>query len=79
MWVTGALQISIRQARTQDAEAVGQVMSEAALWLESKRMPLWKQEEISREHVLAGIAAGSFFLAFWANDAAGTVWPSKHL
>lgn len=34
------------------------------LRLEQKRIPLWKQNELSRWHVLAYVTAGSHFIAF---------------
>jgi GNAT superfamily N-acetyltransferase len=63
----------IRQAMPEDAEAVADILKEAAQWLEQEGMPLWRDNELKVEHISADVAAGLFFLAECTGDSAGTV------
>jgi GNAT superfamily N-acetyltransferase len=74
----------IRQATPQHAEAVSNVLKEAARWLSESGMPMWPEEEMGVERILPDINAGLFFLAEYSGNAAGTmkfqmddpiVWP----
>lgn len=65
--------ISVRQAALEDHSTVSGILSEAALWLEQKGMPLWGEKEISPEVVLQDIALGLFHIAYYEGLAAGVV------
>jgi GNAT superfamily N-acetyltransferase len=63
----------IRQAMPEDAEAVADILKEAAQWLEQEGMPLWRNDELKVERISADVVAGLFFLAECAGELAGTV------
>ncbi len=65
--------ISIRQATRQDTVIVSDVLLEAALWLQQRGMPLWRDSEISPESISEDVANGLFFIAEWAGEPAGTI------
>jgi GNAT superfamily N-acetyltransferase len=74
----------IRQATPQDAEAVSDILKEAARWLEESGMPMWREEEMDVQRTLPDINAGLFFVAEYSGNPAGTmkfqmddsvVWP----
>ncbi len=62
-----------RQAMPEDAEAVADILKEAAKCLEQEGMPLWRDNELKVERISADVAAGLYFLAECAGDSAGTV------
>lgn len=65
--------VHIRQATPADVEAVSSVLAEAAAWLESQGMPLWRAGELTPDIISADIAAGTFFIATMHDEIAGTV------
>jgi GNAT superfamily N-acetyltransferase len=82
-----ASEITIRQATTQDAEVVSDILREAAQWLERAGMPLWREEHIGMAHIFDDVRAGIFFLAEYSGESAGTMkfqledpmfWPEMH-
>jgi GNAT superfamily N-acetyltransferase len=66
-------ELQIRQATTQDAEVVSDILREAAHWLEQAGMPLWREEHIGVAHILDDVRAGIFFLAEYPTESAGTI------
>jgi GNAT superfamily N-acetyltransferase len=77
-------EILIRQATRQDAEAVSDILKEAARWLAESGMPMWPEEQLGIDHILPDVNAGLFYLAEKSGNAAGTmkfqmddpvVWP----
>lgn len=66
-------EIEIRQATPQDAQAVSDILKEAARWLEQMGMPLWRQGELELDRISADVAAGLFHLAEFSGDPAGTM------
>lgn len=58
--------ISIRQATIQDTVI-------AALWLQERGMPLWRDSEVSPESISQDVADGLFFIAECAGEPAGTI------
>jgi GNAT superfamily N-acetyltransferase len=77
-------EILIRQATLQDAEAVSDILKEAARWLAESGMPMWREEEMGVDRILPDVNAGLFFLAEYSGSTAGTmkfqmddpvVWP----
>ncbi|MCC5666623.1 GNAT family N-acetyltransferase [Nostoc sp. CHAB 5784] len=65
--------ISIRQATIQDTVIVSDVLLEAALWLQERGMPLWRDSEVSPESISEDVANGLFFIAECAGEPAGTI------
>ena len=68
-----ASEARIRQATPQDAEAVTDILREAARWLEQAGMPMWQQQELEPSRIVADVRAGLFFLAEHSGDPAGTM------
>jgi GNAT superfamily N-acetyltransferase len=68
-----ASEARIRQATPQDAEAVTDILREAARWLEQAGMPMWQQQELEPSRIIADVRAGLFFLAEHSGDPAGTM------
>jgi GNAT superfamily N-acetyltransferase len=66
-------ELQIRQATTQDAEVVSEILREAAQWQEHAGMPLWREEHIGVAHILDDVRAGIFFLAEYPGESAGTM------
>jgi GNAT superfamily N-acetyltransferase len=67
------MQLSIRQATAQDIDAVIEILSEAARWLEERGMPMWRQDELLPSHIVADVDEGQFFLAECDGVPAGTI------
>jgi GNAT superfamily N-acetyltransferase len=67
------MDVSIRQATTQDLETVSGILLEAAHWLNDTGKPMWREEEIVPERISSDVSAGVFFLAECDGEAAGTV------
>lgn len=65
-------ELRIRRATIRDAELVGDILNEAATWLERSGMPLWQRGELSAAELVEDVRAGLFFLAEYQNDSAGT-------
>jgi GNAT superfamily N-acetyltransferase len=65
--------ILVRQAISDDRLTVLDILTEAALWLEQKNMPLWGKTEISAAVVSQDIESGCFYIAFAEGCAAGVV------
>jgi hypothetical protein len=67
------MQLSIRQAMPQDIDAVAEILGEAAGWLEERGMPIWRQEELQPNRIVADVDSGEFFLAECDGIPAGTI------
>jgi GNAT superfamily N-acetyltransferase len=67
------LNISIRQATSEDLSVVFSILDEAALWLERQNMPLWGKNEISPQVLRPDLKSGLFYIAFCEGFAAGVV------
>ncbi|WP_292796386.1 hypothetical protein [Nostoc sp. NMS7] len=52
---------------------VSDILLEAALWLQQRGVPLWRDSEISPESVSEDVGNGLFFIAEWAGEPAGTI------
>ncbi|MEH2348386.1 MAG: GNAT family N-acetyltransferase [Nostoc sp.] len=65
--------ISIRQATIQDTGIVSDVLLEAALWLQQRGIPLWRDSEVSPENISEDVAKGLFFIAEYDGEPAGTI------
>jgi GNAT superfamily N-acetyltransferase len=67
------MQLSIRQATSDDTDAVADILREAVGWLEERGMPLWRQDELQPNRIVAEVDAGQFFLAECDGVPAGTI------
>lgn len=63
----------IRQAQALDIEHVSGVLVEAAEWLRSCGMSMWRADELAPERIAADVARGDFFVAGIGAEVAGTV------
>ncbi|HMG06601.1 MAG TPA: GNAT family N-acetyltransferase [Chthoniobacterales bacterium] len=66
-------EIKIRQASRPDIGKVSSVLAEAAQWAEDRGMPMWRNDELTSEHIARDVTAGYFFLAECAGEVAGTI------
>ena len=69
----GRLRIAIRQARADEAGIVADILAEAAAWLETRGVPMWKLDELSPDQVAVDVASGLVFIAWCGRDPAGTI------
>jgi hypothetical protein len=67
------MRLSIRQATQQDIDAVIDILREAAAWLEERRIPLWRQDELQPDDISTEVRSGLFFLAECDGEPAGTI------
>jgi GNAT superfamily N-acetyltransferase len=67
------LSACIRQATPRDTETVAQVLGEAAAWLESRGMALWRDDELVASRLTDDVQAGMFFIAECDSRIAGVV------
>jgi len=65
--------IAIRQATTPDAQAVSDILQEAAAWLISRGQPLWQTGELAADSIQADVTNGNFWLATADGCPAGCV------
>jgi GNAT superfamily N-acetyltransferase len=68
-----AIPVLVRQALTNEADAVAGILLEAARWLEQSGRPMWRDDELSSSRIAADVDAGLFFLAECGGEAAGTL------
>jgi hypothetical protein len=67
------MRLSIRQATAQDIDPVIDILREAAAWLEERRIPLWRQDELRPDDISTEVRSGLFFLAECDGEPAGTI------
>jgi GNAT superfamily N-acetyltransferase len=67
------MRVDIRQADRADFETVAGILREAALWLESRGTPMWRDDELRDESIAHEIDAGLFFIAEADAEPAGTI------
>lgn len=65
--------ISIRPATSRDTETVSAILREAAAWLESRGIGMWRENELAPDRIAEDVASGQFFLAEHDGTAVGTV------
>jgi orotate phosphoribosyltransferase/GNAT superfamily N-acetyltransferase len=63
----------VRQATTQDIDAVSNVLREAAQWLEQNGSPMWKGDELSPTRTADDVGKGLFYIAECDGEIAGTI------
>ena len=67
------MQLVIRRATLADTQVVSDILLEAARWLCSKRVPMWRDDELFPERLAEDISAGLFFVAEVAGEAIATL------
>lgn len=67
------MQLSIRQASSQDIDVVAEILGEAARWLEEQGMPMWHKDELQPKRIVADVDSGQFFLAECDGVPAGAI------
>ena len=65
--------VAVRRAMPEDVSIVHDMLLEAARWVDALGVVMWEQGELELERLRSEVAAGSFFIAFIGNDAAGAV------
>lgn len=65
--------LQVRQAQTEDIEAVSAVLHEAAAWLTQMGQPLWKADELTVAQITKDVEGGFFYLAECEGEAAGVL------
>jgi GNAT superfamily N-acetyltransferase len=65
--------LSVRPAALQDLATVSDILSEAALWLEQRGIPLWAAGEVSSTAIRPDVEAGLYYLAVCGGLSAGVV------
>src|SRR5579871_1436534 len=67
------MNLTIRQAKPDEAEIVSGILGEAARWLADSGKVMWRDNELVPERIADDVKAGLFFLACCDGDPAGTV------
>lgn len=57
------MEIEVRRAESGDVEVVAAILTEAAQWLESRDMGMWRANELTPERIAQDVTDGSFYLA----------------
>jgi len=65
--------ITVRQARPDDAQEVSEILTEAAQWLAAEGIPLWDVADLGPERILPEVADGLYFLAECDGHPVGTL------
>ena len=65
--------IVVRRAVVADVNAVSAILTEAALWLEERGIPLWNNRDVSVEQLRGDVASGLFILGEVSGQPAGTL------
>jgi hypothetical protein len=60
------MEIDVREAESGDVEVVATILTEAAQWLESSGMGMWRANEVSLARISTDVADGLFYLAMRA-------------
>jgi ribosomal protein S18 acetylase RimI-like enzyme len=67
------VQVTVRQAREDDADRIAALLEEVAAWLRQRGMPMWKGDELTLETVSADVSAGQFFVVEHGGEVAAAV------
>jgi GNAT superfamily N-acetyltransferase len=57
------MEIEVRRAESGDAEMVSTILTEAAQWLESRGMGMWRAHELTPERISKDVTDGLFYMA----------------
>jgi GNAT superfamily N-acetyltransferase len=63
----------VRQASANDANLIGDILTEVSSWLNERGMPMWKADELSSKQVAADVDAGLFFVGEYQGSSACVV------
>jgi len=63
----------VRRAAAGEVALVGEVLGEAASWLEQRGEPLWERAELALSTLEPEVVAGHYYLAFSDAEAAGVL------
>jgi GNAT superfamily N-acetyltransferase len=63
----------IRRAIPAETSVVSEILSEAAVWADSRGTKMWQLDELSPARLTVDVATGLFLLAWDGGTAAGTV------
>jgi GNAT superfamily N-acetyltransferase len=67
------MELDIRAAALAEVTLVSEILTEAAVWIHERGMPLWAPDELSASRVAPDVQAGVYFLAWSGPAAVGTV------
>ena len=65
--------VEVRLAARDDASVVSAILNEAATWLDSRGMPLWRHDELALTLVIRDVNAGLFWIAWAGDEPAGVM------
>lgn len=66
------MKTEVRRAESGDVEVVAAILTEAAQWLESRGMGMWRANELTSERISRDVTDGLFYLAH-LDQPAGTI------
>jgi GNAT superfamily N-acetyltransferase len=67
------MELEVRAAALAEVALVSGILTEAAVWLRERGMPLWAPHEVAASRVAPEVQAGHFFLAWSGPAAVGTM------
>ena len=71
--MTGAFdRLEVREARTEDLDAVLSILEDVARWMVRQRIEGWTPDSFSRKRIAEIIGCGEMYLALLAGQAVGT-------
>jgi GNAT superfamily N-acetyltransferase len=65
--------IELNQASLSDLVTVSTILKEAADWLRTTGRAMWRDDELDSDRVHKDVEAGSFYLAYYDGEPAGTI------
>lgn len=65
--------IRVRRAELCDAGTVSAILTEAAAWLESRGIGMWRADELAPARIIEDISADLFYLAERDDEPVGTI------
>ena len=65
--------IEVRQATLTDLAIVSSILKEAADWLQATARRMWRDDELEPDRISHDVEAGSFHLAHFDGQPAGTI------
>jgi GNAT superfamily N-acetyltransferase len=66
------MEIEVLRAESGDVEVVAAILTEAAQWLESRSMGMWRADELTPDRISRDVADGLFHLAH-VGEPVGTI------
>jgi ribosomal protein S18 acetylase RimI-like enzyme len=65
--------IEVKQAAQADLIVVSSILKEAADWLQTTGRLMWRDDELEPDRISLDVQSGSFHLAYFNGEAAGTI------